>query len=134
MAVGTVLKIYDPTKINIVWNGRQLRMFGESVFTLARDEDNVELIKGVQGDSTYVENANKAGTLTIVLSQESPDLNYIEQCAEKRVMGNLAITDSNESGMMRIWKNCRIQKLPDRVREKSAPDFEVVFLIPDITI
>ena len=93
-----MLKTYDPAKVNITFNNKQLRMFGDSMFTLARDEANVTLKKGVKGDSTYVLNANKAGKLTITLQQESPDIPYLERCAEKNVMANIAITDANDSG------------------------------------
>jgi len=129
-----MLKTYDPLKVNITYNGRQLRMFGESLFTLARNEDNVTLKKGVKGDSTYILNANKAGKLTITLQQESPDISYLENCAEKYVMANLAITDANESGTIFFAQNCMVQKLPDRARGKDAADVSFVFLIPDIHI
>ena len=35
-------------------------------------------------------NANKAGKLTITLQQESPDIPYLEQCAEKSVLFSIA--------------------------------------------
>lgn len=129
-----MLKTYDPQKVNVAFNGRQLRMFGDSLFTLARDEDNVSLKKGVKGDSTYVINANKAGKLTITLQQESPDIPFVEQCSERHTKANLAITDANESGMLFFAQDCMIQKLPDRQRGKDAPDVTVVFLIPDINL
>lgn len=129
-----MLKTYDPAKVNVVFNNRQLRMFGESLFTLARDEANVTLKKGVKGDSTYVMNANKAGKLTITLQQESPDIEYIEACAEGNVMANLAITDANDNGSVFFAQNVMVEKLPDRVRGKDAADVSVVFLIPDIKL
>lgn len=129
-----MLKTYDPTKVNVAFNSRQLRMFGDSMFTLARDEANVTLKKGVKGDSTYVLNANKAGKLTITLQQESPDVTYLEQCAEKYVKANLAITDANDSGMIMFAQDVMVEKLPDRTRGKDAGDVSIVFLIPDITI
>lgn len=129
-----MLKTYDPLKVNVTFNSRQLRMFGESLFTLARDEANVTLKKGVKGDSTYVLNANRAGKLTITLQQESPDIPYLEQCAEKNTMANLAITDANDSGVVFFAQNCMVEKLPDRVRAKDAGDVSIVFLIPDIEI
>jgi hypothetical protein len=129
-----VLQTYDPTKVNITFNNRQLRMFGDSLFTLARDEDNVTLKKGVKGDSTYILNANKAGKLTITLQQDSPDVAFLEQCAEKNVMANLAITDANDSGSMFFAQNVMVSKLPDRARAKEAADVTVIFLIPDINL
>ena len=129
-----MLKTYDPLKVNVAFNSRQLRMFGDSLFTLARDEANGTLKKGVKGDSTYILNANKAGKLTITLQQESPDIAFLEQCAERFVKANLAITDANESGLIFFAQDCMVEKLPDRQRGKDAPDVSFVFLIPDIHI
>lgn len=129
-----MIATYDPMKVNVTFNNRQLRMFGDNLFTLARDEANATLKKGVKGDSTYILNANKAGKLTISLQQESPDIRYLEQCAEKHVQGNLAITDANDSGTVFFAQHCMVEKLPDRVRGKDAGDVSVVFLVPDIHI
>lgn len=129
-----MLQTYDPVKVNITYNNRQLRMFGDSMFTLARDEDNVTLKKGVKGDSTYILNANKAGKLTITLQQDSPDVAFLEQCAERNVMANLAITDANDSGSMFFAQNVMVSKLPDRARAKEAADVTIIFLIPDIML
>lgn len=129
-----MLQTYDPMKVNITYNNRQLRMFGDSMFTLARDEDNVTLKKGVKGDSTYILNANKAGKLTITLQQDSPDVAFLEQCAERNVMANLAITDANDSGSMFFAQNVMVSKLPDRARAKGAADVTIIFLIPDIML
>lgn len=129
-----MLKTYDPLKVNVTYNNRQLRMFGESLFTLARDEANHTLKKGVKGDSTYILNANKAGKLTITLQQESPDVAFLEKCAEKSTQANLAITDANDSGIIFIAQSCMVEKLPDRTRGKDAGDVTIVFLIPDILI
>ena len=127
-----MLSTYDPLKVNVAFHNRQLRMFGDSLFTLARDEANVTLKKGVKGDSTYILNANKAGKLTITLQQESPDIDFLEQCAERNTMANLAITDANDSGTVFFAQNCMVEKLPDRARGKDAGDVTIVFLIPDI--
>lgn len=129
-----MLQTYDPMKVNITYNNRQLRMFGDSMFTLARDEDNVTLKKGVKGDSTYILNANKAGKLTITLQQDSPDVAFLEQCAERNVIANLAITDANDSGSLFFAQNVMVSKLPDRARVKEAADVTIIFLIPDIML
>ena len=129
-----MLQTYDPMKVNITYNNRQLRMFGDSLFTLARDEDNVTLKKGVKGDSTYILNANKAGKLTITLQQDSPDVAFLEQCAERKVRANLASTDANDSGSMFFAQNVMVSKLPDRARAKEAADVTIIFLIPDIML
>ena len=129
-----MLRPFDPMKVNVTFNNRQLRMFGDSLFTLARDEANVTLKKGAKGDSTYVLNANKAGKLTITLQQESPDVAFIENCSERNLMANLAITDANDSGSIFFAQNVMVEKLPDRVRGKDASDVTVVFLIPDLKI
>lgn len=127
-----MLSTYDPTKVNVTYNNRQLRMFGDSLFTLARDEATMSLKKGVKGDSTYIRNANKAGKLTITLQQESPDIPFLERCCETYTEANLAITDVNDSGIIFFAPSCAVEKLPDRARGKDAADVPFVFLIPDI--
>lgn len=128
----SILRTYDPTKVNVAFNSRQMRMFGDSLFTLARDEANVTLKKGCKGDSTYILNANKAGKLTITLQQESPDIPYLEECAEKFVKASIAITDANDSGLVFFAQDCMVEKPPDRARGKDAADVPFVFLIPEI--
>ena len=117
-----MLVTYDPMKVNITFNNRQLRMFGESMFTLARDEDNVTLKKGVKGDSTYILNANKAAKLTIT------------QCAERNVKANLAVTDANDNGTVIFAQDVMVSKLPDRSRAKESADVTVIFIIPDLKL
>ena len=68
------------------------------------------------------------------MQQESPDIAYLESCAARNVMANLAITDANDSGTVFFAQNCMVEKLPDRVRGKDAGDVSIVFLIPDIEI
>ncbi len=128
----SLLRTYDPTKVNVTFNSRQMRMFGDKLFTLARDEANVTLKKGCKGDSTYILNANKAGKLTIMLQQESPDVPYLEECAEKFVKASVAITDANDNGIVFFAQDCMVEKLPDRDRGKDAADVPFVFLIPEI--
>ena len=129
-----MLVTYDPMKVNITFNNRQLRMFGERMFTLARDEDNVTLKKGVKGDSTYILNANKAAKLTITLQQDSPDVSFIEQCAERNVKANLAVTDANDNGTVIFAQDVMVSKLPDRSRAKESADVTVIFIIPDLKL
>lgn len=126
-----MIATYDPTKVNVSFNNKQLRMFGESIFTLVRDEANVTLKKGVKGDSTYIINANKAAKLTLTLQQDSPDIAYLERCAERNVKANIAITDANDGGSMLFAQNCMVEKLPDKARGKEAADVTIVIIIPD---
>ena len=129
-----MIATYAPTKVNVSFNNKQLRMFGESIFTLVRDEANVTLKKGVKGDSTYIINANKAAKLTLTLQQDSPDISYLERCAERNVKANVAITDANDGGSMLFAQNCMIEKLPDKARGKEAADVTIVIIIPDAKI
>nr|DAW87888.1 MAG TPA: Protein of unknown function (DUF3277) [Bacteriophage sp.]DAW87912.1 MAG TPA: Protein of unknown function (DUF3277) [Bacteriophage sp.] len=129
-----MLQTYDPQKVNVTFNNHQLRMFGDSLFTLARDEDNVTLKKGVKGDGTYILNANKAAKLTITLQPDSPDISFIERCAEQNTMGNLAVTDANDNGTVIFARNVMVSKLPDRSRAKEAADVSIIFIIPDLTL
>lgn len=132
--MGTLLRNYDPEKVSVIFNNRQIRMFGDDIFKLARAGDNVSLKVGVQGDGTYVENADKSATLTITIQQQSPDLRYLESCAEKKVAGSLSLNDANDDGRNIFAMNCRVQKLPERGRGKDAADVQFVFIIPRLEI
>jgi len=132
--MGTLLRDYDPEKVSVIFNNRQIRMFGDDIFKLARNGDNVSLKVGVQGDGTYVENADKSATLTITIQQQSPDLRYLESCAERKTRGSLALNDANDDGRNIFALNCRVQKLPDRGRGKDAADVSFVFIIPRLEL
>ena len=132
--MGTLLRDYDPEKVSVIFNNRQIRMFGDDIFKLARNGDNVSLKVGVQGDGTYVENADKSATLTITIQQQSPDLRYLESCAERKHRGSLALNDANDDGRNIFALNCRVQKLPDRGRGKDAADVPFVFIIPRLEL
>ena len=132
--MGTLLRDYDPEKVSVIFNNRQIRMFGDDIFKLARNGDNVSLKVGVQGDGTYVENADKSATLTITIQQQSPDLRYLESCAERKTRGILALNDANDDGRNIFALNCRVQKLPDRGRGKDAADVPFVFIIPRLEL
>lgn len=128
-----LIDTFDPELCNVTFNGRMLRMFGTgSVITLERREDNVSLTIGAKGDGTYVKNADKSGTLQVILQQMSPDITYLEDCAERFVSGNLTVTDSNDSGRNFSANNCMVQKTPARVRGEEAPDVTFTFLIPEL--
>lgn len=132
--MGTLLRNYDPEKVSVIFNGRQIRMFGDEIFKLARTGDNVSLKVGVQGDGTYVENADKSATLTVTIQQQSPDLRYLESCAERRTQASLAVNDANDDGRNIFALNCRVQKLPDRGRGKDAADVPFAFIIPRLEL
>ena len=85
-------------------------------------------------DGTYVENADKSATLTITIQQQSPDLRYLESCAERKTRGSLALNDANDDGRNIFALNCRVQKLPDRGRGKDAADVPFVFIIPRLEL
>lgn len=129
-----MLRTYDPQKVNVIYNNHQLRMFGDNLFTLERDEDNVTLKKGAKGDSTYVINANKAAKLTITLQPDSPDIPFIERCAEQNLSTSLTVMDANDSGAIIFAQDVMVSKLPARSRSKEAADVSIVFIIPDLKL
>lgn len=128
-----MVQTYDPRKVNVTYNGRQLRMFGDNMFTLARNEASASLKVGVKGDGVYVMNANKSGTLTVTLQQESPDIEFLKKCDSQNTQASLSITDANDGSNVKFSaNNCRVEKRPDESRGKEAADVTVVFLIPEI--
>ena len=37
--MGTLLRDYDPEKVSVIFNNRQIRMFGDDIFKLARNSE-----------------------------------------------------------------------------------------------
>ena len=63
MANGIEIASYDPKKVSVIINGKEITGFGtDSVISVTRNEDIVTTQVGVKGDVAYSENATKAET------------------------------------------------------------------------
>lgn len=125
---------YDPMKVTVVIGGLVITGFADSsVVTVARNEDIVSTQVGVQGDVVYSENANQSGTITITLQSTSAALSRLHKMATARQEVDVVISDANKDGGEIISANrCRITKVPDSKKEKTAGSVDVTIFAPVI--
>lgn len=85
MANGIEIASYDPKKVSVIINGKEITNFGpDSVISVTRNEDIVTTQVGVKGDVAYSENANESGNCAITLMGTSSSLPYLRRLAIKR--------------------------------------------------
>lgn len=64
-------KTYNPKEVSVIVGGHIVNSWNTA--TIAREEDGFFFATGTTGESSRAKNANKMGTLTIVLPQTSVD-------------------------------------------------------------
>lgn len=130
--MGINITNYDPTKVSVVISGLVITGFADSsVVTVARNEDIVTPSVGAQGDVVYSENANQSATVTLTLQSTSASVYKIRQMALSRQEVDIVISDAgNDGGELLSASRCRITKVPDSKKEKTAGSVDVTIFAP----
>ena len=125
---------YDPMKVSVVVDGRVVTGFADaSMVTVTRSEDIVSTTVGTQGDVVYSENANKSGTITMSLQVTSASVIWLNSIAKNRKEVSVVISDANQSPTeVTSASRCRITKIPDNKKEKTAGSVDVTIFAPEI--
>ena len=134
MANGIEIASYDPKKVSVIINGKEITNFGpDSVISVTRNEDIVTTQVGVKGDVAYSENANESGNCAITLMGTSSSLPYLRRLAIKRTPISLMIRDANDIGAVNVAEDeCRILKPPDLNRAKEVGSETINIFIPSL--
>ena len=125
---------YDPRKVSVVVDGRIVTGFADSsMITIARSEDIVSTSVGTQGDVVYSESANRSGTLTMSLQTTSASLVWLKNIAKSRKEISVVITDASQTpAEVTNASRCRITRIPDNKKEKTAGSVDVTIFAPEI--
>ena len=125
---------YDPMKVSVVVDGRVVTGFADSsMVTVTRSEDIVSTTVGTQGDVVYSESANKSGTITMSLQVTSASVIWLRSIAKSRKEVSVVISDANQSpAEVTSASRCRITKIPDNKKEKTAGSVDVTIFAPEI--
>lgn len=125
---------YDPEKYISTWAGILLQgpMDGE-FFTAEHQEADVMLHVGSQGFTTYVENANKSGTITYILSQKSPTNALLSAAFAAKVKGTWLSKDTTDTTAVE-GADVRIEKHAPIKRGKEIIGMEWKFLVPRLKL
>ena len=134
MANGIEIASYDPKKVSVIINGKEITGFGtDSVISVTRNEDIVTTQVGVKGDVAYNENANESGTITVTLMGTSSSLPYVRSLALKRKEVSVMIVDANDSASVNVAEErCRVIKPPDITRAKEIGSESVSIFVPSL--
>ena len=125
---------YDPMKTSVVVDGLIITGFSDaSMVVITRNEDIVTTTVGTQGDVVYSENANRSGVITLSLMVTSSSLDYLRNLANARKEFMIVISDANKTPTEVISAGrCRITKIPDTKKEKTAGSVDVTIFAPVI--
>ncbi len=125
---------YDPMKVSVVVSGLVITGFADSsVVVVARNEDIVTPAVGAQGDVVYSENANQSAMITLSLQSTSASVYKLRQMALSRQEVDVVISDAgNDGGELLNAGRCRITKVPDSKKEKTAGSVDVTIFAPAI--
>lgn len=125
---------YDPMKVSVVVDGLIITGFADSsMVVVARNEDVVSTVVGTQGDVVYSENANRSGTITLSLQETSYSVDYLRNIAKRRKEVSVVISDMNKTPTEVTSANrCRVTKIPDNKKEKTAGSIDVTIFAPTI--
>ena len=125
---------YDPRKVSVVVDGRIVTGFADSsMITIARSEDIVSTSVGTQGDVVYSESANRSGTLTMSLQSTSASMVWLKNIAKSRKEISVVITDASQTpAEVTNASRCRITRIPDNKKEKTAGSVDVTIFAPEI--
>ncbi len=125
---------YDPMKVSVVVDGRVVTGFADaSMVTVTRSEDIVSTTVGTQGDVVYSESANKSGTITMSLQVTSASIIWLRNIAKSRKEVSVVISDANQSpAEVTSASRCRIIKIPDNKKEKTAGSVDITIFAPEI--
>ena len=125
---------YDPMKTSVVVDGLIITGFSDaSMVVITRNEDIVTTTVGTQGDVVYSENANRSGVITLSLMVTSSSLDYLRNLAKARKEFMIVISDANKTPTEVISAGrCRITKIPETKKEKTAGSVDVTIFAPVI--
>lgn len=125
---------YNPMKVSVIVDGRIITGFSDSsMVVITRNEDIVSTAVGTQGDVVYSENANRSGTITLSLQETSPSVDFLRGIAKGRKEVTVVISDTNKTPAEVTSANrCRITKIPDNKKEKTAGSIDVTIFAPVI--
>lgn len=127
-----MVRNYDPDLVSIALGNMFLTGFAEDTkVENEKNEDDVYTTVGIDGATTYSENADRTAKAKISLMTSSPCLPRVYEMAKNREAFPLSIIDMNDDSENIICDNCRILKRPNKVVKKQAETIEFEVFIPE---
>ena len=125
-------RTYNPDLVSIALGNMFLTGYAEDTkVETEKNEDDVYTTVGIDGDTTYSENADKTAKAKISLMTSSPCLPRVYEIVRNREAFTLSIIDMNDDSENVVCDNCRILKRPNKVTKKQAETIEFEVFVPE---
>lgn len=124
---------YDPRDVSVVVDGHIVVGFAEgSLVQAEKNEDDVSMYVGSQGEVTFVDSADNTGTITLTLKHDSPSNRKLMELRNDKEPFSVRVTDKNFDGDVSVGgSQARIQKAPPFNRGDSVEETEWAILVAD---
>nr|WP_072537075.1 hypothetical protein [Anaerococcus mediterraneensis] len=127
-----MVRTYDQDLVSIALGNMFLTGYAEDTkVETEKNEDDVYTTVGIDGTTTYSENADRTAKAKISLMTSSPCLPRIYEIAKNRESFPLSIIDMNDDSENIVCDDCRIIKRPNQVTKKQAEAVEFEVFIPE---
>jgi len=125
---------YDAKSVSVIVGGVYLTGFGESMVTVAKDEENWETSVGAQGDVVRSRVNNPLGTITVSLQQTSPQVEYLDRLAKTGETVPISVISAGPPKETATSTAAYVKKPADRAYGSSAEDREYEFQCMDLDV
>lgn len=125
-------KNYDFKQVATIVGGVQIQGFADGTgVAVERDEDDVTMTVGNDGEGTFSEQNNKAGKVTITLMKSSASNAYLSGLMLAKSVVPVLVKD-NSGADLHLGEQCRIQKPPAVEYARDVQSVEWVFITDNL--
>ncbi|MBY9077278.1 DUF3277 family protein [Paenibacillus sp. HN-1] len=127
-------KTYDANDVTVTVNGVYLTGFSEDLVTVAKDEDNISVKVGAQGDVIVNKVNNPLGTITVTLQATSPQVPYLDKIARSSQVVAVSVVYNGDPKETSTATEAIIKKQADREYGAEAGDRTYEFQCLDLDV
>lgn len=125
---------YDAKSVTTIVDGTYLTGLGESMVTVAKDEDAYETTVGAQGDVVRSKVNNPLGTISVTLQQTSPQIAYLDGLAKSGKIVSISVISAGPPKERATSTAAYVKKPADRSYGASAEEREYEFQCLDLDL
>jgi hypothetical protein len=124
---------YNAKDCVVTVGGVYITGFAEDMVSGEKDEDNVNIVVGAQGDAVVNEVNNDLGTIKLTLQGTSPQLPYLKQLAKTKEIVDVWVNNKSIGEKFGGTKAI-VKKTPALEQGAELADREIEFAVIDYTV
>lgn len=122
---------YDPKMVHLMADGHRTVGFSEgTMISGSRNNDKQSLHVGSKGEGTFVENADKSGTVEITLKHNSPSLSYYNRLFKTGRKFALSAIDYRDGSRMG-GSQAKVASMGNYERADNVSDKTIKIVVAD---